>query len=121
MMTTRKVWITADPYGGLTDGEAAAASAAGAGEILHGIPPVLADVIPAGTVGLVEMAEPDLPIPDLPAPDNAEMMAQLAALGAALLADPDRFAQMVAQMAGSNAAKGPLVYLADALKAAEAP
>lgn len=64
MMTTRKVWITADPYGGLTDGEAAAASAAGAGEILHGIPPVLADVIPAGTVGLVEMAEPDLPIPE---------------------------------------------------------
>lgn len=63
-MTTRKVWITADPYGGLTDGEAAAASAAGAGEILHGIPPVLADVIPAGTVGLVEMAEPDLPIPE---------------------------------------------------------
>lgn len=66
MMTTRKVWITADPYGGLTDGEAAAASAAGAGEILHGIPPVLADLIPAGTVGLVEMAEPE---PEAATPD----------------------------------------------------
>lgn len=45
--------------------------------------------------------------------------AALAALGAALLADPDRFAAMVAQVAGSNTAKGPLTYLADALKAAE--
>ena len=45
--------------------------------------------------------------------------AALDALGAALLADPDRFAAMVAQVAGSNTAKGPLTYLADALKAAE--
>lgn len=52
-------------------------------------------------------------------PNSPEMLAQLAALGAALLADPERFAAMVAQVAGSNTAKGPLVYLADALKAAE--
>ena len=80
MMTTRKVWITADPYGGLTDGEAAAASAAGAGEILHGIPPVLADVIPAGTVGLVEMAEPDLPIPEQESPAEITLADVAAAL-----------------------------------------
>lgn len=47
------------------------------------------------------------------------MLDQLAAIGAALLADPEGFASMVAQVAGSNTAKGPLVYLADALKAAE--
>lgn len=52
-------------------------------------------------------------------PNSPEMLAQLAAFGAALLADPERFAAMVAQVAGSNTAKGPLVYLADALKAAE--
>ena len=65
-MTTRKVWITADPYGGLTDGEAAAASAAGAGEILHGIPLALAEHIAPGTVGLVELDEPE---PEAATPD----------------------------------------------------
>lgn len=72
-MTTRKVWITADPYGGLTDGEAAAASAAGAGEILHGIPPALADDIAPGTVGLVEFT--DLPIPNpVPLPADPDLI-----------------------------------------------
>ena len=54
------------------------AKAAGA-VILHGIPPVLADVIPAGTVGLVEMAEPDLPIPE-PVPAEITLADVAAAL-----------------------------------------
>lgn len=61
-----------------------------------------------------------LPIPT-PVDERPEpMLAQLAALGAALLADPERFAAMVAQMTGANAAKGPLTYIADALKTVEA-
>lgn len=77
----RRIWITADPYGALSAGEVAAASAAEAGEILHGIPDSLADVIEAGTLGLVELEEPthdDAPVP----PDPAEAMrAALAGIG----------------------------------------
>ena len=62
----------------------------------------------------------DLPIPEPVTEEQTDpMLTQLAALGAALLSDPEEFARMVAQVAGSNTAKGPLTYLADALKAAE--
>lgn len=52
-----------------------------------------------------------------PAPASAELQAKLAALGAAMLADPDRFAELVAQVANSNTAKGPLTYLKAAIEA----
>lgn len=52
-----KVWITAEPWPATPEVEAAAA-AAGADTIWHGIPAGRADELPAGTLGLYELAEP---------------------------------------------------------------
>lgn len=50
----RTVWITDEPMPASIQ-TIEAALAAGAGEILHGIPPGLADLIPAGATGLVDL------------------------------------------------------------------
>lgn len=58
-----RVWITAEPWPATAEVEAAAA-AAGAEAIWHGIPASRADEVPAGTVGpyeLVDLVEPQYP------------------------------------------------------------
>ena len=60
---TRTVWITHEEWP--TSAEVLAqAIAAGATEVLHGVPAALADRIPADAVGLVELEEPELEEPD---------------------------------------------------------
>lgn len=108
-MTTRNIWITGDPFGELTDETIAAATAAGAGEILHGIPPALADRIEAGTLGLVELELDNPPEPD-PAPDGHE-----AALAAATAATAARSA--VAGLSPTAATRKAVEALADSLEA----
>lgn len=63
-MPTRRLWITAEPWPA-TDSTLIQAEAAGATEILHGIPAALANLVVPGTTGYVEVAVPD---PD-PTPD----------------------------------------------------
>lgn len=52
------VWITDQPWPASPEVEAAAA-AAGADTIWHGIPASRADEVPAGTVGLHVLADPE--------------------------------------------------------------
>lgn len=81
-----RYYITDEPIGALSDTTLAAATAEGA-VILHGIPPTLERTIPAGTVGLIVIPDPDPdpgPPPDLP-PTEAEQIAELRAVLDALL------------------------------------
>lgn len=55
--------------------------------------------------------------PDQPTFTDTQL-AQLNVLGQALLADPNRFAELVADVAPSNTAKGPLQYVDTAIQAA---
>jgi hypothetical protein len=70
----RKLWITDTPYPASED-VVADAEAAGATEILHGIPQSLRDVIPE-TVGYYELADPVYEAE----PDSAEVIAAEAIL-----------------------------------------
>ena len=71
-MAVRKLWITAEPWPA-SDAVQAQAAAAGATEILHGVPPTLAAEVAPGTLGYVEVVVPD-PTPD-PEPDPPEVVA----------------------------------------------
>lgn len=51
-------------------------------------------------------------------PAAAELETKLAVLGAALLADPAQLDQLVANVAASNTAKGPLQYVNTAVQTA---
>ena len=55
--------------------------------------------------------------PQAPVLDES-MVAQATALAVAMLSDPDQFATLVAQVANSNTAKGPLTYVNAAIQAA---
>ena len=59
-MPTTKYYITETPHPASAE-VAAAAEAAGADVILHGIPASLADVIPAGSLGGYTVTTPDPP------------------------------------------------------------
>ncbi len=76
----RTVWITDEPMPASIQ-TIEAALAAGAGEILHGIPPGLADLIPAGATGLVDLD-------DEPSETAAEPVEITLADVAAALRDP---------------------------------
>jgi hypothetical protein len=53
-----------------------------------------------------------------PPATDPELEARLAALGAALLAQPELLDQLVANIAGSNTARGPLEYINEAVQTA---
>lgn len=59
----RRVWVTEQTVEGLTDEERADALAAGTAMILHGIPVNLADQIPVGTTGVIDVVDPDPIVP----------------------------------------------------------
>lgn len=54
-------WITDEPYPTSPD-VLAEATAAGAEQVLHGIPESLSAVIPAGTLGLFAVPDPEPPV-----------------------------------------------------------
>jgi len=69
------VWITDEPYPTSPD-VLAEATAAGADQVLHGIPQSLANIIPPGTLGVFEIPDPP-PGPVWPPLDNAGALATL--------------------------------------------
>lgn len=71
-----RYWITAEPWDGLSIDEIDKATEAGCPQILHGIPPNLADVIPEGTVGPFEVPDPEPPTPEPPPPDPVLVAAE---------------------------------------------
>lgn len=68
----RRLWITDTEYPP-SDEVLAAAAAAGADEVLHGVPETLRDIVPEGTLGFFEF-EPVVP-PDEPEPPAPEVIA----------------------------------------------
>lgn len=64
----RKLWIADGP---VTDDVVATALEAGATEVVVGIPPALASTVAAGTLGYVEVSDPE-PAVDVPYVDPAE-------------------------------------------------
>lgn len=58
-MTTRLLWITDDPFDGLSDDTIAEARKAGATEILHGVPISMVGEIDPATRGFVALHIPD--------------------------------------------------------------
>lgn len=90
----QRLWITAEPFP-TSPAVKALALAAGATQTVHadtGLPPTLAGLIPPGTVGYYELAEPSPPADDdaPPTPTNEERIAELEAalaLAAGVLAD----------------------------------
>jgi len=64
------VWITDEPFPASPEVEVEAA-AAGADQILHGIPPRWVDVIPPGTLGVFELPDPE---PYTPEPSPVEVV-----------------------------------------------
>lgn len=77
-MTT--YYVTDEPWPASAEVVTAAAGAV----ILHGIPPSLTGVIAPGTLGAVEVADPE-PVP--PEPTAEERIAELEAIIAALVGD----------------------------------
>ena len=69
-----KVWITDEPYP-TSDEVLAEAQAAGAEQVLHGIPLTFEGLIPPGTLGLYDVVLPESPL--WPALDSAGSLATL--------------------------------------------
>lgn len=85
--------VTEEPIDGVTAETLTAAETAQA-IILHGIPPALSDVIPAGTLGVFDIPDPVPETPDIDPTHSvddplASEVAGLRAVVEALLADPE--------------------------------